>query len=111
MTTRALSLSAALALALLVAAPAMAAPSPDASADRPGLDPELPADRPIVATVVDIDEAAGTVMLSTPHGRVALSVPPELAGRLSIGDVVVVRFTDEDDFPSASPSTEEREKI
>jgi hypothetical protein len=58
-----------------------------------------------VATVIEIDEAAGTVMLSTPHGNVALSVAPELAVRLSVGDVVVVRFTegDGDDFPSASP--------
>jgi hypothetical protein len=79
---------------LLLAAPALAAPARDA---------ELPTDRPIVATVVKIDEAAGSVMLATPHGDVALSMAPELAGQLTVGDVVVVRFTDEDDFPAASP--------
>ena len=76
-------------LALLVAAPAVAA---------------LPTDQPIVATVIEIDGNAGTVTLSTPHGDVELSVSPDLASRLTVGDVVVVRFTDaEDDFPSASP--------
>jgi hypothetical protein len=111
MNRRSLSMLAAVALALFMAAPATAAPSPGASADRPALDSELPTDRPVIATVVDIDEAGGTVLLSTPHGRVALAVPPELAGKLSVGDVLVVRFTDESDFPSASPPTEEREKI
>lgn len=110
-------------LALLLAAPAVAAPAPDtarsesgaATAPRRALDADLPTDRPIIATVVEINEAAGTVMLSTPHGNVALSVTPELAERLTVGDIVLVRFTDEDDFPSASPretpAPQEREKI
>lgn len=99
-------------LALLVAAPAVAAPAPDGaqpdhrlSDPRRALDRDLPIDRPIVATVIDIDGDAGTVTLSTPHGDVELSVSRDLASRLTVGDVVVVRFTDaeEDDFPSASP--------
>ena len=117
MTTRThLGLIAA-ALALLIAAPVSAAPAPGdhraATDPRRALDAELPIDRPIIATVVKIDEAAGTVMLETPHGQVALSGSPELAERLSVGDVVVVRFTDEDDFPSALPReepTDERPK-
>ena len=115
MTTRThLGLIAA-AFALLCAAPVMAAPAPDsdpraATDPRRALDSELPTDRPIIATVVKIDEAAGTVMLETPHGQVALSVSPELAERLSVGDVVVVRFTDEDDFPSALPREEPTEE-
>ena len=112
---------------LAFAAPVVASPTPGAvmpdldprTDERSALDPELPIDRPVVATVIDIDSAGQTVMLSTPHGRVALTMPPELVGRLSVGDVVLVRFTDEDDFPSASPgpepderpSTMEREKI
>jgi hypothetical protein len=124
MTTRtALSGLAAGALALLVAAPVTAAPTPDAKSSEQGrtapsrraLDADLPTDRPIVATVVEVDEKAGTVTLSTPHGDVALTVSQELVGRLSVGDIVVVRFTDEDDFPSASPReappAEERQKI
>jgi hypothetical protein len=60
-------------------------------------------------------------MLSTPHGDVALAVTRDLAERLAVGDVVLVRFTEDsdlpanDDFPSASPREEEpawsREKI
>ena len=99
------------ALALLLAAPVFAAPAPAPSSGDQGaatdprraLDADLPTDRPIVATVVKIDEAAGAVLLSTPHGHVTLSVSAELAERLSVGDIVVVRFTDEDDFPAASP--------
>src|SRR5438093_12326976 len=129
MTTRTSLLGlAAGALALLLAAPAVAAPAPsDERSERGGVtdprrapDADLPTDRPIVATVIDIDQTAGTVMLATPHGHVALSVSPELAERLSIGDVVVVRITDEDDSPAASPRegvspreepTTERQKI
>jgi len=111
------------ALALLFAAPAMAASPSDGPSERGAAtdprrapDADLPTDRPIVATVIDIDQTAGTVMLSTPHGNVALSVSPELAERLSVGDVVVVKITgDEDDFPAASPRGEEpsagRQKI
>ena len=101
------------ALALSFAAPATAAPARDfsdidrgAADPRRALDSDLPTDRPIVATVVEIDGAAGTVMLSTPHGPVQLAVSPELAEKLSVGDVVVVRITDEDDYPSASPREE-----
>ncbi|MBM4439664.1 MAG: hypothetical protein FJ027_04525 [Candidatus Rokubacteria bacterium] len=102
------------ALVLLLSAPmaasAPAAASPDAERPAPSrraLETELPNDgRPIVATVIEIDEQTGMVTLDTPHGPVELAVTPELVERLSIGDVVVVRFTDEDadsDYPSASP--------
>jgi len=128
MTTRTNGLglvTAALALALVtsvtLAAPVAAAPTtsdlaPDRGTTDPGRAPDadLPTDRPIVATVIEIDQSAGTVMLSTAHGKVALSVSPELAERLTVGDVVVVRITDDDDYPAASPreeSTEERQKI
>ena len=99
-------------LALLLAAPAVAAPAPDGvrpdrgtNDPRRALDQDLPTDRPIVATVIEIDGTAGTVTLSTPHGTVELSVSRDLASRLTVGDVVVVRFTEseDDDFPSASP--------
>ena len=101
-------------LALLIAASAAAAPAPDGARPDPrtidpprALDRDFPTDRPIVATVIDIDDAAGTVTLSTPLGNLALSVSPDLADRLTIGDVVVVSFTDaddeDDDFPAASP--------
>src|SRR5437762_5776205 len=107
MTTRTpgLSLAAAL-LALVTAAPAaLASSTPDAARPEsrtPAAD--IPTDRPIVATVLEIDEAHATVVLSTPHGTVSLSVTPDLVERLNVGDVVVVRFTDEDeDSPSASP--------
>jgi hypothetical protein len=97
-------------VALSLAATALAAPAPDA-AREPGTDPrraldsDLPTDRPIVATVLEVDEESGTVTLSTPHGNVALTVSAEVAERLHVGDVVVVRFVDseEDDFPAASP--------
>lgn len=112
MSTRTLPFTAAAALALLVAAPAVAAPAPNDQGSEPGasdphraLDSDLPTDRPIVATVIEIDTDAGTVTLQTEHGNVALSVEPDVAQRLTVGDVVVVRFTegDGDDFPSASP--------
>lgn len=115
MTTHTLSALAAGALALMLAAPAAAAPAPDTASPERGtapappraLDSDLPTDRAIVATVVEIDEGAGTVTLSTPHGHVALSVTPDLVQRLTVGDVVVVRFTDaDDDFPSALPREE-----
>jgi hypothetical protein len=98
---------------LALAAPALARPDlgerdTDRS-PRADVETELPTDgRPIVAMVVAIDEGSRRVMLSTPHGPVALSVSQEVVDRLKIGDVVVVQFTgEEDDFPSASPPTEE----
>ena len=97
-------------VALSLAATALAAPTPDATRERAtdprhALDSDLPTDRLIIATVLEVDEEAGTVMLSTPHGNVALTVSAEVAERLHVGDVVVVHFTDgdEDDFPAASP--------
>ena len=99
-------------LALLVAAPAVAAPAPEGASPEQGtsqsrrpLDRDLPIDRPIVATVVQIDGTAGIVTLSTPHGDVELAVSRDIASRLTVGDVVVVRFieSEDDDSPSASP--------
>jgi hypothetical protein len=104
-------------LTLALAVPATAAaPTP---LDRPavpsdelrrGADIEFPIDgRPIVATVIDVDDEAGRVTLDTPHGRVDLTVGRAFAGRLSPGDVVVLRITDDDsDFPSALPREEPR---
>ena len=69
-------------------------------------DADLPLNKPIVAKVLEIDEDAGRVTLETPHGEVALEISDDLAQRLSPGDVVVLRLTDDDeesDFPSASP--------
>ena len=89
-------------LLLLAGASASASP-PDGDALLQS-DADLPTNRPIVATVVEVDEDAGRVTLDTPHGQVALEVSQELAERLSPGDVVVLRLTDDDaDFPSASP--------
>ena len=114
-----LSALAAGALALVLAVPALASPRPptarpalpgagDEAQPRRGADSELPVDgRPVVAMVVEVDPDAGTVTLSTPHGPVSLSVAPDIAARLSPGDVVVVRFTEsDDDFPAASPREE-----
>ena len=100
---------------LAIAAPAHARPdaldSDAAPSLRPAPDSELPTDgRPIVATVVAIDQEGLRVMLSTPHGPVALAVSQEVVDRLSVGDVVVVQFTSEDDYPSASPPTREPER-
>jgi hypothetical protein len=93
--------------------PATAAPSssddrpgaPAAREPRSGADADLPSDgRPIVATVVDVDEDTGRVTLDTRHGRVDLSVSQDIAARLIPGDVVVLRLTDDDaDSPAASP--------
>jgi hypothetical protein len=101
---------------LALAAPALARPDiadTDATpSPRPDAETELPTDgRPIVATVVAIDERELRVVLSTPHGPVALSVSREVVTRLSVGDVVVVQFTGEDDFPAASPPTEEPARL
>lgn len=99
---------------LALAAPAYARPAAtdeDAAAGTPRADAaeDLPTDgRPIVATVVAIDETALRIMLSTPHGPVALSVSQDVVDRLSVGDVIVVQFTSEDDYPSASPPAEEQ---
>jgi hypothetical protein len=114
-----LSALAAGALALVLAAPALASPRPptsrpalpgadDETRPRRGAESELPVDgRPVVAMVVEVDPEAGRVTLSTPHGPVSLSVTPDVAERLSPGDVVVVRFTEsDDDVPSASPREE-----
>ena len=113
MRTRTLYALVAGALTLMVAWPATAAPP---STDTPGRDygprlaPEadIPHDgRPIVATVIEIDQQSRTVTLDTPHGAVALAVTQDVVDSLSVGDIVVVRFTDDDaesdDYPSASP--------
>jgi hypothetical protein len=107
MTTR--TMLAALALSGLLAVPAWAAPAID-STPSPRVESELPTDgTPIVATVVEIDQAAGRVTLSTPHGPVDLSVDQDVATRLTPGDIVVLRVTDDEadaDSPAASPPTE-----
>jgi len=100
---------------LALAGPALARPeSTDDEAltsPRGGADTDLPTDgRPIVATVVAIDAQALRVMLSTPHGPVALLVSQEVVGRLHVGDVLVVHFTADDDYPAASPPIEEPER-
>jgi hypothetical protein len=117
MRTRA-RLLAALAGALcfaIASSPAVAnSPSADAPKSERGPsslapDTKIPHDgRSIVATVVEIDQQARTVTLETPHGPVSLAVTQEVVETLSVGDVVVVRFTDEEDdtdndYPSASP--------
>ncbi len=93
-------------LASSVSASATTSPSESPRTDAPRADDtDLPTDgRPIVATVVAIDADNGMVMLSTAHGPGSLSVGPELVVRLTVGDVVVVRFTDDsDEAPYASP--------
>lgn len=98
------------------AAPAVARPESNdqdeaVTSPRGGADTELPTDgRPIVATIVAIDEDALRVMLSTPHGPVSLLVSRDVVRRLHVGDVVVVHFTADDDYPAASPPIEERER-
>ena len=106
-------------LAIFMSVAASASPEMKAfGANRPGaeareapsrVDGDLPTNRPIVATVVEVDEDAGRVTLDTAHGQVALEISDDLAQRLSPGDVVVLRLTDDDDedFPSASPRGEE----
>ena len=80
---------------------------PEKDATGPRTEGDLPTDRPIVATVVEVDQDAGRVTLDTAHGQVALSVDQDLAERLSPGDVVVLRLTERDsDFPSALPREE-----
>ena len=98
---------------LAVAAPALARPEitdeDNIPAPSPGAETQLPRDgRPIVATVVAIDQDTRRVMLSTAHGPLALSVSQEVVERLSVGDVVVVQFSTEDDSPAASPPAEDR---
>jgi hypothetical protein len=98
------------------AAPALARPEATdqdeaVTSPRGDADTELPTDgRPIVATIVAIDEGAQRVMLSTPHGPVALLVSQDVVRRLHVGDVVVVHFTADDDYPAASPPIEEPER-
>jgi len=98
------------ALSLAIAAPAIAAPAAVAPGtergpSRPAPDAQIPHDgRPIVATVVEIDQEARTVTLDTPHGPVALAVSQEVVEALTVGDIVVVRFTEEDDTDKDSPS-------
>ena len=90
-------------------APLAGIPDRERGPSRPAPDAQIPHDgRPIVATVVEIDQEARTVTLDTPHGPVSLAVTQEVVEALSVGDIVVVRFTDEDDdndYPSASPPT------
>jgi hypothetical protein len=98
------------ALSLAMASLAMAnAPAGVADTERGpsrhAPDAQIPHDgRPIVATVVEIDQEARTVTLDTPHGPVALAVSQEVVEALTVGDIVVVRFTDEDDTDKDSPS-------
>ena len=87
--------------------PDIKADRPETPSERPKAEGDLPTNRPIIAKVVEVDEDAGRVTLDTAHGQVAVSVSPELAERLSPGDVVVIRLNDEEsDSPSASPPDE-----
>ena len=98
-----------LTLLLALSAPTVTAAAPtdreDSARVERDAEANLPSDgRSIIATVIAVDESAGRVTVDTPHGRVDLTMNQELAGQLTPGDVVVLRFTDDDqDSPSASP--------
>ena len=95
----------ALVMAIATAAPVERPDGLERSEPRPGAATDLPTDgRPIIATVIDVDEDAGRVTLDTPHGRLDLTIGQDLAGRLTPGDEVVLRLTDDEaDSPSAAP--------
>ena len=111
MRTRFLRTLAMCGVVFTMALPAFAGPSGllrESAPPRAGR-PDLPTNRPIVATVIEVDQDAGRVTLDTEHGQVALSVSEDVAERLNPGDVVVLRLTDDDeadDAPSASPREE-----
>ena len=103
------ALSFAIASPAIANAPSAGVPDTERGPSRFAPDAQIPHDgSPIVATVVEIDQEARTVTLETPHGPVSLAVTQEVVEALSVGDIVVVRFTDEEDtdtndYPSASP--------
>jgi hypothetical protein len=106
-------LSAALVIALAVTGVARAAPTPDTTEPRPPAATTTPhasddaSDSPRVVTgrVLKVDADAGSIVIQTPIGIIALRGPSEDLRQVSVGDVVQVEMVagDDDNAPSASP--------
>jgi hypothetical protein len=100
----------ALVAALTMASAAHATPTPETSPVVPNAGTERSLDgeasRVVTGRVVKVDADAGTLVIQTPVGLIALRGPGEDLRRVSVGDVVEVEMVGEDDAPSASPSLE-----
>jgi hypothetical protein len=103
----------ALVLGLTLAGAAGATPSPGADAMPPpggGAVPGTPwsaedQENPRVMTgrVLKVDAQAGTLVIQTPIGVIALRGPSEDLRGVSVGDLVEVEMVGDEDYPSASP--------
>ena len=113
-------LSAAMVVGLTLAGSVHAAPNPDAQSMPPrnGAVPPAPerstedSENPRVVTgrVLKVDAGAGTIVIQTPIGVIALRGPAEDLREVAVGDLVQVEMVGDEDYPSASPPMEPGDK-
>ena len=113
-------LSAAMVIGLTLAGSVHAAPNPDAQSVPPrnGAVPPVPersteeSENPRVVTgrVLKVDAGAGTIVIQTPIGVIALRGPAEDLREVAVGDIVHVEMVGDEDYPSASPPMEPSDK-
>lgn len=110
-------LSASIVMGLTLVGPVSAAPTPDASPMAPRSGDAEPAERPsasdaienprvVTGRVLNVDAGAGTIVIQTPLGVIALRGPSEDLRLVRVGDVVEVEMVGDEDYPSASPPME-----
>jgi len=109
-------LSAAIVVGLTLAGSVRAAPNPDAQSmpprngavppfeERSTAERENP--RVVTGRVLKIDAGAGTIVIQTPIGVIALRGPTEDLRDVAVGDIVQVEIVADEDDPSASPPME-----
>ena len=106
------SVSAAVVIGLMLAGAVQASPNPDAGSTAPPAGALRPNDNgsadeqnPHVVTgrVLKVDAGAGTVVIQTAVGVIALRGPREDLRDLKVGDIVQVEMVGDEDYPSASP--------
>lgn len=113
-------LSAAMVIGLTLAGSAHAAPNPDAQIVPPpnGAVPPVPERsteesenaRVVTGRVLKVDAGAGTIVIQTAIGVIALRGPAEDLREVAVGDIVQVEMVGDEDVPSASPPMEPNDK-
>jgi hypothetical protein len=112
--------SAATVIGLMLAGSVYAAPNPDAQSVPPrnGVVPPVREKstedsenlRVVTGRVLKVDAGAGTIVIQTPIGVIALRGPAEDLREVAVGDIVQVEMVADEDYPSASPPLEPSDK-
>lgn len=112
--------SAAIVIGLTLAGSVHAAPNPDAQSIPPrnGAVPpfeersteESESPRVVTGRVLKVDAGAGTIVIQTPIGVIAVRGPSEDLRDVAVGDIVQIEMVGDENYPSASPPMEPSDK-